>query len=115
MTKEEAIKQLDGAEVMLMNREFKSFNQALIMAISALSDQEKRNKGCEYCREEKVLYQYTNTTKLYMSTFWKARTLEVECMPCPPYSDCSRNGFPALSAFRIKYCPECGRKLEVTK
>ena len=36
MTMEEAIQQLDGAEMMLLNREFIQFNQAIIMAISAL-------------------------------------------------------------------------------
>ena len=36
MTMEEAIQQLDGAEMILLNREFIQFNQAIIMAISAL-------------------------------------------------------------------------------
>lgn len=41
MTMEEAIQQLDGAEMMLLNREFIQFNQAIIMAISALRTQQK--------------------------------------------------------------------------
>lgn len=42
MTMEEAIQQLDGAEMMLLNREFIQFNQAIIMAISALRIQQKQ-------------------------------------------------------------------------
>lgn len=42
MTRQEAIKQLDGAEVMLLNREFEPFQQAIIMAINALREQEQR-------------------------------------------------------------------------
>ena len=40
MTREEAIKQLDGADVAVLNRDFFKFNQAIIMAISALRQQE---------------------------------------------------------------------------
>ena len=40
MTREEAIKQLDGADIAILNRDFFKFNQAIIMAISALRQQE---------------------------------------------------------------------------
>ena len=40
MTKEEAIRQLDGADIAVLNRDFFKFNQAIIMAISALRQQE---------------------------------------------------------------------------
>jgi hypothetical protein len=40
VTREEAIKQLDGAEMMLLNRDFKPFNQAILMAIAALREQD---------------------------------------------------------------------------
>lgn len=43
MTREEAIRQLDGAEMMLLNREFKPFNQAILMAIAALREQEGKD------------------------------------------------------------------------
>ena len=36
MTREEAIRQLDGADIAVLNRDFFKFNQAIIMAISAL-------------------------------------------------------------------------------
>ena len=44
MTMEEAIQQLDGAEMMLLNREFIQFNQAIIMAISALRTDRKSTR-----------------------------------------------------------------------
>ena len=40
MTIEDAIKQLDGADIAVLNRDFFKFNQAIIMAISALRQQE---------------------------------------------------------------------------
>lgn len=42
MTIDEAIKQLDGAEAMLFNRNMVAFNRAVIMAIEALREKEKR-------------------------------------------------------------------------
>lgn len=48
MTMEEAIQQLDGAEMMLLNREFTQFNQAVIMAISALRTQQEQTP-CSRC------------------------------------------------------------------
>ena len=41
MTREEAIRQLDGADIAVLNRDFFKFNQAIIMAISALRQQER--------------------------------------------------------------------------
>ena len=40
MTREEAIRQLDGADIAVLNRDFFKFNQAIIMAISAIRQQE---------------------------------------------------------------------------
>lgn len=68
-------------------------------------------KNCPICSGEKVLYQNTVHTKLYLDTFGNASVLITECTPCPPYANCSMNGFSANSAFVIKYCPECGRDL----
>ena len=55
MTMEEAIQQLDGAEMMLLNREFIQFNQAIIMAISALRTQQKQENECEMCIRDSPL------------------------------------------------------------
>lgn len=66
---------------------------------------------CEMCNGEKTLYQSTNTTKLFMNTFGKAAALVTECVSCPPYANCCMKGISANSAFKIKFCPECGRPL----
>ena len=66
---------------------------------------------CEYCNGKTTLYQHTNSTKLFMNTFGKAATLVTECVACPPYADCCMKDISANSAFRIKFCPECGRPL----
>ena len=41
MTREDAIRQLDGADIAVLNRDFFKFNQAIIMAISALRAQQE--------------------------------------------------------------------------
>ena len=66
---------------------------------------------CEYCNGKTTLYQHTNSTKLFLNTFGKAATLVTECIACPPYADCCMKDISANSAFRIKFCPECGRPL----
>ena len=68
-------------------------------------------KPCKVCNGKTTLYQHTNTTKLFMNTFGKATTLVTECNGCPPYADCCMKGISMNSAFRISYCPECGRPL----
>ncbi len=53
MTCEEAAKILDGAEVMILNRNLKQFNRAIIMAIDALRKlgaQEQPETPCDMCR-----------------------------------------------------------------
>lgn len=66
---------------------------------------------CHICGGKKTLYQHTNTTKLFMNTFGEASTLVTECMACPPYAECCMKGISANSAFKINFCPECGRPL----
>lgn len=68
-------------------------------------------KHCPFCKGEKVLYQSTVHTKLYIDTFGKSSVMVTECNPCPPFAKCSMKDIPANSAFIIKYCPECGRDL----
>lgn len=62
MTMEEAIQQLDGAEMMLLNREFTQFNQAVIMAISALRTQQKQENECAKCSG--IVYRQTDSGKI---------------------------------------------------
>lgn len=68
-------------------------------------------ESCEFCNGKTVLYQYTNSTKLFVNTFGGAATLVTECSDCPPYADCCMKDISANSAFRIKFCPNCGRPL----
>lgn len=74
-------------------------------------DPEAWEKPCSVCGGKTTLYQQTNTTKLFVCTFGKAATLVTECMACPPYADCCVKDVSANSAFKIKFCPECGRPL----
>lgn len=57
MTMEEAIQQLDGAEMMVLNREITQFNQAIIMAISALRTQQKQANKCTKCQSDKIRHK----------------------------------------------------------
>lgn len=66
---------------------------------------------CEYCNGRRTLYQKTDSTKLFMNTFGMAATLVTECSSCPPHADCCMKDISTNSAFRIKFCPECGRPL----
>lgn len=66
---------------------------------------------CSFCNGERTLYQTTIDTKIYINTLGKATALEVVARVCPPYCNCSMRDIPLRSAFIIKYCPECGRKL----
>lgn len=96
--------------------EMTKYLQALQIALSALRPITREQvemvwKPCKVCNEKTTLYQHTNTTKLFMNTFGKATTLVTECNACPPYADCCMKGISANSAFRISYCPECGRPL----
>lgn len=49
MTNEEAIKQIDGAEVILRNRDFLRYQTACIMAINALRAQQEQTP-CYLCK-----------------------------------------------------------------
>ena len=115
MTREEAIKTLqwyvDDAGI-----SWEDFTEAFDMALNALRPVSREQvaevwKPCKVCNGKTTLYQHTNTTKLFMNTFGKAATLVTECNACPPYADCCMKGISMNSAFRISYCPECGRPL----
>lgn len=126
MTKEEAIKWLEEtiqdtdtywescSEA--LQKELDEQKEVFLLALTALrpitrEQVEKVWKPCKVCNGKTTLYQHTNTTKLFMNTFGKATTLVTECNGCPPYADCCMKGISMNSAFRISYCPECGRPL----
>lgn len=90
--------------------------QEIRTILSQMPDEEGEQSGelqkpCEVCSGKTVLYQKTNHTKLFMNTFGETATLVTECMACPPYADCCLKGVSANAAFRIRFCPECGRSL----
>ncbi len=109
MTREEAIRVF---EPYLKHDYPQPFQEACSMAISALREQEERSKGCEYCRGAESIYQHTNTTKISIKGQLGKKALIVESNPCPPYADCCMKDVPDRSAFIIRFCPECGRRLE---
>lgn len=122
MTMEEIIKKYEvavegGKQIApLMGEDAKEIYEMLKAGLSALrpitrEQVEKVWKPCKVCNGKTTLYQHTNTTKLFMNTFGKATTLVTECNGCPPYADCCMKGISMNSAFRISYCPECGRPL----
>ena len=118
MTREEAINRIKDHMVVHHIGEYPHIRlkEALDMSLTALrpitrEQVEKVWKPCKVCNGKTTLYQHTNTTKLFMNTFGKATTLVTECNACPPYADCCMKGISANSAFRISYCPECGRPL----
>ena len=122
MTRAEAIKQIESlfehCKAMMTSDEpvWSQDCEALKVALFALRGPTREQvemvwKPCKVCNGKTTLYQHTNTTKLFMNTFGKATTLVTECNACPPYADCCMKGISANSAFRISYCPECGRPL----
>ena len=87
-------------------------NEACKMAINALRPVSREAwEPCKICNGKTTLYQYTANTKLFMNTFGHAATLVTECMGCPPYAECCMKGISTNSAFKINFCPECGRPL----
>ena len=84
----------------------------LVQNISALRPVSREAwEPCKICNGKTTLYQYTANTKLFMNTFGHAATLVTECMGCPPYAECCMKGISTNSAFKINFCPECGRPL----
>ena len=48
---------------------------------------------------------------MFVNTFGLATTIVTDCDCCPPYAKCCMKDVPAISAFNINFCPECGRPL----
>ena len=70
--------------------------------------------ACEFCIDsnEKVLYQSTIHTKLYIHKFGLQHTIETVCSGyCPPSVECGLQYIDHNSAFIINFCPNCGEDL----
>lgn len=97
--------------------QFKEEAEAYETALEIIGEKRKKmdlgdlTEPCEVCNGKKTLYQHTNSTKLFIDTLEEASTLVTECMACPPYAHCCMKGISANSAFKINFCPECGRPL----
>lgn len=75
-------------------------------------EEEAKTIGCEYCKNEAALYQSNRFCELYLDKGSPLGNLRVHTKNnCPPYAECSSRGSFRISAFRINYCPNCGRKL----
>lgn len=122
MTNEEAARILDPETTASVLREYgdgdaqlKACDDACRIAAKVLRNTAHIDREawepCKVCNGKTTLYQHTNSTKLFMNTFGQAATLVTECMACPPYADCCMKGISANSAFKINFCPECGRPL----
>ena len=68
-------------------------------------------ESCPYCTGEEKAYQETWHTKLSIDKLGRCYILKTETCYCPPYADCCNKGEPHCAAFKINFCPHCGRDL----
>ena len=93
MTREEAIRQLDGADIAVLNRDFFKFNQAIIMAISALRQQETvtnrnvlnepTNADCINAMTIEEKAEFLSSIAYGRETPWCEQFAEKFCEACP--------------------------------
>ena len=70
---------------------------------------------CDVCANlnEEVKYQEGTYGSLNITKFGRKTLLIVNFSKCPKYTYCSSKDIPIRMAFEIKYCPNCGAKMEV--
>lgn len=81
---------------------YDSFNLAIEVkqkAIQALQEKAEREKGCEYCKDEKSMPTGNKNTGFYLAG--EALTYTAQAAADDDFED---NTF-------VNYCPMCGRKL----
>ena len=78
---------------------------ALGIAISAIQEQEERDRGCEYCNDDKSIYHRSSEIHDSMDedVYISGNCLIVD-IGCRSYSCAS-----------INFCPMCGRRLHLPK
>lgn len=72
---------------------------------------------CDVCANlinKEVKYQEGLYGSLSLAKFGRKTLLIVDFNKCPKYADCSAKDVPVRQAFEIKYCPNCGAKMEGT-
>lgn len=72
---------------------------------------------CDVCANltEEVKYQEGTYGSLSLAKFGRKTLLIVKFSKCPKYTEytnCSAKYVPIRQGFEIKYCPNCGAKLE---
>lgn len=92
MTREEAIWRLENCLECTDCFTCGSHDNALVMAVAALREQEERSKGCAHCTKRKGLSLRNDLGHLWIEN-GRLNNLYDEC--------------------KINFCPMCGRKLEV--
>ena len=102
MTREEAIRQLDGADIAVLNRDFFKFNQAIIMAISALRQQETvtnrnvlnepTNADCINAMTIEEKAEFLSSIAYGRETPWCEQFAEKFCKSCPT-TTCTVEGY----------------------
>lgn len=104
MTREEAIKVMEyPIRKWLMDSSYDGVYEALDMVISVLREQEERSKGCEYCDgTETDLYFHEGACQQMNDLVYLSGNSLVCDFGCKVYA-----------SIEIKFCPMCGRKLEV--
>ena len=100
MTREEAIRQLDGADIAVLNRDFFKFNQAIIMAISALRQRE------HFSEVTKKVEPLTNAQKIRAMTDEELVNFLMRLMG---HAQCFAEGiFPYHPCPQEQNCKQCG-------
>ena len=74
------------------------------LAVEALREQAERSKGCSFCDEESGEHDYMNGLQSIDGT----KYLVLETSEWDDYYDCYND-----VRIPVKYCPMCGKRLEV--
>lgn len=114
MTREEAIRILDPKTMVKTLAEIEYYGgftrwtkasqaayDAYILALSALQEQEERERGCEYCTDSKNIYHLKSGIHDSMDedVYISGNALVVDI------------GCHSYGSSVIKFCPMCGRRL----
>ena len=69
---------------------------------------------CDVCTDltKEVKYQEGTYGSLSLAKFGRKTLLIVDFSKCPKYTDCSEKDVSIRQGFEIKYCPNCGMKIE---
>lgn len=102
MTREEAV---EAIECNRPTSGYQMLREALDITISALREQEERERGCEYCTDSKSIYHLKSGIHDSMDedVYISGNALVVD-IGCRSYGSCV-----------VNFCPMCGRRLHLPK